>query len=64
MGGGGDMLADLTGCPNEKANAFLFAASPKLLEMCKEAAVAMAGTDWPTRKRLLDVIAEIEGETK
>jgi hypothetical protein len=32
MAGGGDMLADLTGCPNEKANAFLFAAAPDLLQ--------------------------------
>ena len=28
---GGDMLADLTGCPNEKANARLIAAAPELL---------------------------------
>ena len=28
---GGDMLADLTGCPNEQANARLIAAAPDLL---------------------------------
>lgn len=38
---GGDMLADLTGCPNEKANAALIAEAPNLL-------VALQGlvADW------------------
>ena len=32
MAGGGDMLADLSGCPNAEANARLIAAAPELLE--------------------------------
>lgn len=32
---GGDMLADLTGCPNEQANARLIAAAPDLFKALK-----------------------------
>lgn len=34
---GGDMLADLTGCPNEQANARLIAAAPELFAALEQA---------------------------
>ncbi len=38
LSGGGDMVADLSGCgPNQKANARLIAAAPELLEALKTA---------------------------
>ena len=34
---GGDMLADLTGCPNEAANAKLIASAPELFQLLHDA---------------------------
>ena len=46
----GDMLADLTGCPNEKANARLIAAAPDLLALVLDALddpdVDILGSEW------------------
>lgn len=43
---GGDMLADLTGCPDAEANANLMAAAPELLAALKDVLAEVAALDW------------------
>lgn len=52
---GGDMLADLTGCPNEKANAALIAEAPVLLALLiqayEDADSDILGAEWNAEAR-------------
>lgn len=58
----GDMLADLTGCPNEAANARLIAAAPELLAALQKIdANAAESVDW-IRRVARQAIAKATGE--
>lgn len=61
---GGDMLADLTGCPNEQANARLIAAAPDLLAALQDLLSATEETydNRHERQAALDAIIKATGD--
>ena len=59
----GDMLADLTGCPNEQANARLIAAAPDLLAALQKIdANAAESVEW-IRRVAREAIAKATGSS-